>query len=73
MTFIGRGRGWVSVLDKVVPLRRPGETAATNMEADSLIEAIQGISLSGSNDGAETLRNVEELLKDQCHTEDGLR
>ena len=74
MTCVGRGRGWGSLQDKGIPLRRPGEAvAATDMEVDSLVAAVQGINLNGGSDSTVILRAVEELLRSQCQTEEALR
>jgi hypothetical protein len=43
------------------------------MEVDVLIAAIQGISLQETNESVATLQGVEELLKNQCQTEENLR
>ncbi|KAJ9586282.1 hypothetical protein L9F63_020076 [Diploptera punctata] len=67
MTGVGRGRGW----DLGVPLRRPGVTS--DMEVDSLITAVQGIKLSGDGDCTSTLKGVEEILRNQCQSEEALR
>jgi hypothetical protein len=74
MTSVGRGRGWGSNQDKVIPLRRPGEAILTaDVEVDSLIVAVQGINLHDANESVATLRGVEELLKNQCQTEENLK
>jgi hypothetical protein len=43
------------------------------MEVDSLIAAVHSINLKGANESVATLREVEELLKTQCRTEEDLR
>lgn len=74
MTSVGRGRGRGSNQDKVILLRRPGEALqSTDMAVDSLIAAIQGINLQGSNESVAALQRVEELLKNHCQTEENLR
>jgi hypothetical protein len=73
MTSVGRGRGWGSNEDKGLPLRRPGETTTADMEVDSLIAAVHSINLKGTKESVATLREVEELLKSQCQTEEDLR
>lgn len=74
MTSVGRGRGWGGNQDKGIPLRRPGELIlSVDMEVDSLIAAVQGINLQDENESVATLKGVEELLKNQCQTEENLR
>jgi hypothetical protein len=72
MTSVGCWSGWGSHKAKGLPLRRPGEKTA-NMEVNSLIAAVHSINLKGSNESMAKLREVEELLKTQCQTEEDLR